>query len=100
MIAIFSVVPLGKEALSKDVSRVIDIIDRSGMEYRLTAMGTVVEGEPEEVWGLIRSCHEKMREFSRRVHTQITIDDREGATDTIRSKIEDIERHLSRKLKT
>ncbi|MFQ5511059.1 MAG: MTH1187 family thiamine-binding protein [Candidatus Krumholzibacteriia bacterium] len=100
MIAIFSVVPLGKEALSSDVAKVIDIIDRSGIDYRLTAMGTIVEGEPGEVWTLVRRCHEKMRECSRRVHTQVTIDDREDATGTIRSKVDDIERHLARKLRT
>ncbi len=100
MIAIFSVVPLGKEALSEEVSRVVDVIDRSGIDYRLTAMGTVVEGEPDEVWRLVRQCHEKMREFSRRVHTQITIDDRQDAENTIHSKVDDIERHLARKLKT
>ena len=100
MIAFFSIVPQGKEALSEDVSKVIDIIDRSGIEYRLTAMGTIVEGEPDEVWRLIRSCHEKMTELSRRVVTHISIDDRRDEKDAIRSKVSDIEKHLSRKLKT
>lgn len=100
MIAIFSVVPLGQEALSKDVSTVIDIIDKSGIDYRLTAMGTIVEGEPDDVWGIIRTCHEQMRSSHHRVHTQITIDDREDEKGAIRSKVDDIERHLSRKLKT
>ena len=100
MIAIFSVVPLGHEALSKHVSEVIDIIDRSGIEYRLTAMGTIVEGEPEEVWSLVRRCHDHMRGAHSRVHTQITIDDREDERGAIDSKVADIERHLARRLKT
>ena len=100
MIALFTVVPQGKEALSKDVSRVIDLIDHSGIEYRLTAMGTIVEGDPAEVWELIRACHEKMRESARRVVTHISIDDRENEVDAINSKVKDIEKHLSRKLKT
>jgi uncharacterized protein (TIGR00106 family) len=100
LIAVFSVVPLGKVALSKDVSAVIDLIDKSGIDYRLTAMGTIVEGEPEAVWQLIRACHEKMRDSNSRVHTQITIDDRAGAQGAIDSKVSDIEQHLSRKLKT
>ena len=100
MIAFFSVVPQGKEALSEDVAKVIDVIDKSGLDYRLTAMGTIVEGEPDAVWGLIRQCHEKMRENARRVYTHISIDDRKDETDAIRSKVSDIEKHLSRKLKT
>jgi uncharacterized protein (TIGR00106 family) len=100
VIAILTVVPMGKEALSKDVSTVIDIIDKSGLEYRLTAMGTIIEGEPDEVWELIRRCHDRMKESANRVHTQITIDDRKDERGAIQSKVADIERHLSRKLKT
>lgn len=91
---------MGKEALSKDVARVIDIIDKSGIDYQLTSMGTIVEGEPDEVWGLIRRCHEAMRDVARRVHTHITIDDRKDEKSAMRSKVDDIEQHLSRKLKT
>ena len=100
MIAIFSVLPQGKEALSKDVSTVIDLIDKSGVDYRLTAMGTIIEGEPDDVWLLIRQCHEKMRERARRVYTLISIDDRQDEKGAIESKVADIEQHLSRKLKT
>jgi uncharacterized protein (TIGR00106 family) len=100
MIAMFTVVPHGKEALSEDVARVIDVIDRSGIEYRLTAMGTIVEGEADQVWALIRQCHETMRSSARRVSTHIAIDDREGKSEAIKSKVGNIERHLQRKLKT
>ncbi len=91
---------MGKESLSEDVSKVIDVIDKSGIEYRLTSMGTIVEGSPDDVWDLIRKCHDKMRELSRRVITHVAVDDRESAVDSIRTKVNDIEKHLSRKLKT
>jgi len=100
VIAHFTVVPMGKESLSEDVARVIDLIDKSGIEYRLTSMGTIIEGEPDVVWSLIRKCHETMRASSRRVVTTITIDDREGKSGAIQSKIDRIEKRLSRKLKT
>jgi uncharacterized protein (TIGR00106 family) len=100
MIAVFTVVPHGKEALSQDVAQVIDIIDKSGIDYQLTAMGTIVEGEPDAVWALIRECHEKMRTLARRVSTHITIDDRQDEKGALQSKVADIEQHLSRKLKT
>lgn len=99
MIAVFTVVPHGKEALSKDVAQVIDMIDRSGVEYQLTSMGTILEGEPDEIWSLIRRCHEKMRTLSRRVSTHITIDDRQDEKGAMQSKVADIEQHLGRTLK-
>jgi uncharacterized protein (TIGR00106 family) len=99
MIAFFSVVPQGKENLAADVAGVLDLIDKSGVDYRLTAMGTIVEGEAEEVWSLIKKCHEEMRRRAARVITQITIDDREGARGRITGKVDDVEKHLGRKLK-
>ena len=100
MIAIITVVPAGKEALSKAVSEVVDVIDTSGISYQLTSMGTILEGEPDEVWAVVRQCHEKMRASNHRVLTHISIDDREDAVESIRTKVDDIENHLARKLKT
>jgi uncharacterized protein (TIGR00106 family) len=99
MIAFFTIVPIGKESLSEDVAAVVDLVDRSGLEYRLTAMGTVVEGPPDEVWSLIRKCHEAMRDRARRVITRIDIDDRAGAEGRITGKVEAVERRLGRSLK-
>ena len=39
----------GSESVSADVAKVIDLIDRSGLSYRLTAMATIIEGEWEPV---------------------------------------------------
>ena len=41
----FAMAPRGHEqSLSADVARIVDIIDRSGLPYQLTAMGTLLEG--------------------------------------------------------
>ena len=38
--------PLDKgESLSQYVARSLDIIDKSGLPYQLTPMGTIIEGE-------------------------------------------------------
>ena len=100
MIVFLTVVPSGREAMSEEVARVIDLIDRSGLSYRLTAMGTVIEGEPDAVWALGRSCHEEMRRTNSRVSTHISIDDRAGTVDALRGKVDAVERRLHRKLKT
>jgi len=42
----FSMAPLGLgESVSEHVARVVDVIDKSGLPYQLTPMGTIVEGE-------------------------------------------------------
>lgn len=45
MVVEFSVVPVGGgEELAGPIARILDLVDRSGLPYRLTAMGTIVEG--------------------------------------------------------
>jgi uncharacterized protein (TIGR00106 family) len=100
MVIEFSVVPVGRgEELAGSVARILDIIDRSGLPYQLTAMGTLVEGDWDEVVGLIRRCHEAMRGESGRVLTHIAIDDRPNASGRLSGKVRDVERALGRTLK-
>ena len=59
----FSMSPLDKgESLSPYVSRIIKIIDESGISYRLNPMGTVLEGEyddmPENAFYMVGSMEE------------------------------------------
>jgi uncharacterized protein (TIGR00106 family) len=100
MLATFSVLPVGVgEALSEHVARIVDIIDTSGLDYRLGAMETTVEGGEDEVMELIMRCHRAGRKAAPRVFTSITIDDREGATGRLTGKIDDVERILGRAVK-
>lgn len=55
MIAQFSIVPLGVGAsVSSYVAKVIKIVDESGLPYRFHAMGTIVEGEWDQIMNLIK----------------------------------------------
>lgn len=64
----FSMSPLGKgESISKYVARSLDIIDKSGLKYRLNPMGTVIEGKWDEVFGVVRKCFEKMKKDCNRI---------------------------------
>ena len=99
MLASFSIAPVGVgEALSKHVAEIVEIIDRSGLKYKLGAMQTTVEGDDAEVMALILQCHRHMRAKAKRVITHIAIDDREGAKDRLTGKVEDVEKALGRKL--
>ncbi len=74
-----AVYPLGTgdASVSREVSRIFDILDRSGLKYQVTVMGTVVEGASAELFTLARELHESVfRDTVKRVVTVIRIDDR------------------------
>lgn len=101
MLAEFSITPIGTgTSVGKWVARCLDIVDRSGLPYRLGPMGTTVEGELDEVLELIKRCHRAVLEDAERVSTSIKIDDRKGVSDQLDAKVKDVERRLGRKLKT
>ncbi len=100
-IAEFSITPIGKGvSVGEYVARCLDIVDRSGIPYRLNPMGTVVEGPLDDVLGLIAQCHKAVAEDCERVSTIIKVDDRKGVSGRLDAKVADVERRLGRKLKT
>ncbi|HEY7129633.1 MAG TPA: MTH1187 family thiamine-binding protein [Nitrospira sp.] len=96
----FSMSPLGKgESVSKYVSRSLDIIDKSGVPYRLNPMGTVLEGEWEEVFSVVRKCYERMRKDCNRISCSIKVDYRKGHSGRLVSKVASVEKTLKRSIK-
>lgn len=99
MLLEFSMSPLGKgESVGEFVAGSLDIIDRSGVPYRLNPMGTVLEGEWDEVMGVVRACYEKMSERCERITCSIKLDWRRGAQDRLTAKTASVEKRLGRKL--
>ncbi len=96
MIVEFSIIPIDKEgkSLSEYIAKTINIIKKSGLQYELHAMGTIVEGDAEEVFDLIKKCHLNMTRFSDRVYTSINIDDRKRATGRLEGKVASVENKL------
>ncbi len=100
MIVNFSVVPIGKgNSLSTQVAEVLKVVDESGINYKLHSMGTILEGDWDEILKLIKKCHERTLEDSDRVLTTITIDDRKGKSGRIVGKVQSVERKLGKELK-
>jgi uncharacterized protein (TIGR00106 family) len=93
----FSVIPVGGgESIGGEIAKVLDIVDKSGLRYQAGSMGTVIEGEWDEVMSTIRQCHEAVRGDGRRVFTSLTMDDRPGKADRITEKLASVERRLGR----
>ena len=88
------------ESSAKDVARVIDIIDKSGLPYKVSAMSTVIEGSWETVMKLINKARLSLRQNNNRIYISITIDDRKGATGRIYGKIKSLEKQLKREVKS
>jgi uncharacterized protein (TIGR00106 family) len=97
----FSMSPFARgESLSPYVARSLDIIDKSGLPYQLTPMGTIIEGEWAEVMAVVTACFETMQADCERISTQIKIDYRAGPGGRIKAKVAAVEGRLGRKLST
>lgn len=101
MIVELSITPLDHGMRMKTyIAPLLDIIDKSGLDYELTAMGTLLEGDSAEIWPLLQRCHDAAVRASSRVETRIVIDDRPGTRGRLAGMVRDIEEALGRKLKT
>jgi len=101
MLAEFSVTPIGKgTSVSEYVARCLDLVDRSGLDYRLNPMGTVVEGPFDDVLALVARCHKAVAADCERVSTVIKIDDRRGVAGQLKGKVARVEAAVGRKLRT
>ena len=100
MLVEFSIVPVGTGAsISPLIATVLRIVSESGVRYKANPMGTVLEGEWDELMGLIKQCHAEIMNNTERVLTTITIDDRKGKEDRIEQKLKSVEEKLGTTLK-
>jgi len=96
----FSMIPLDKgSSFSKYVAKNLDIIDKSGLDYRLGPMGTCVEGEWDDLLALLTKCFRALAEVSERVSVSVKLDHREGRSGRLESKIASVESKVGRELK-
>lgn len=102
MLVEFSIIPIGMgQSISEYVAKAVRIVVVSGLPYKLTAMGTIIEGDWNQVMEVIKRCHDSVLDASERVMIKISIDDRKDAPkNRMKEKIESIERHLKMKLNT
>jgi uncharacterized protein (TIGR00106 family) len=95
MLVSFAMIPLDKGPhFSEDVAGIIRIIRDSGLPYQLTPMSTIVEGEWDEVFGLVKKCRDDLRKTSDRISIKIWIDDKAGAKDMLHTKTKSVEEKL------
>lgn len=97
----FSMAPGGKgESVSEYVARILDVIDRSGVPYQLTPMGTILEGEWDQVMGVVTACFRALETDCTRIGVHLKVDYRAGPAGRLHSKTAKVEERLGRKLST
>jgi uncharacterized protein (TIGR00106 family) len=97
----FSMFPTDKgESVSKYVSQIIGEIDKSGVTYQLTPMGTILEGTWDEVFGLVGRCFKILEPQANRIYSNIKLDYRKGDESRMKSKINKIQTILDKKVST
>jgi uncharacterized protein (TIGR00106 family) len=97
----FSLYPTDKGAsVSEFVKRNLEIIDDSGLPYKLGPMGTCLEGEYDAVMAVVKQCFDRMTEDSERVACQIKIDYRAGRSGRLEGKVQTLKDKTGRNLRT
>ena len=89
----FSMFPTDKGgSVSEDVSRVINMIRESGVPYKLTAMGTIIETESmEQALDIVQRAYDLLSEDAARIYSSLKIDARRDKANRLSGKIESIE---------
>jgi uncharacterized protein (TIGR00106 family) len=99
MLVGLSIIPVGVgSSIGDQLAEVLKIIDASGLTYKVNPMGTVIEGEWDDIMKLIKKCHSAVMKTSERALTTIIIDDRKGKPNRIEEKVKSIERRIGRSL--
>jgi uncharacterized protein (TIGR00106 family) len=98
VIADIAIVPLGVGlSLSPYVAACERILAEAGLAPRLHANGTNVEGEWEQVFAALRSCHEALHAMGApRVSTNLRCGTRTDRDQTMDDKVRSVEEKLGR----
>jgi uncharacterized protein (TIGR00106 family) len=85
-------------SVSAQVSKIIDAIDKSGVAYQLTPMGTVVETETmKEALAIIELAYEQLNDCER-VYSSLKFDIRKNTKNRLKTKIASVQKTLNRKV--
>ncbi len=97
VLAEFSMTPLGeRESMSRYVARCMEVVQQSGVTYRLTPMGTILEGSIDQVLEVVHRCFEVLASDCHRITCSAKFDYRQGDQSRLDSKVASVEKVLGR----
>jgi uncharacterized protein (TIGR00106 family) len=93
VIADLCLVPMGVGvSVSEYIVACERVIQKAGLEYHLHAYGTNVEGEWEEVFEVVRRCHEVVHEMGApRIHSTMRFGTRVDREQSMWDKVRSVE---------
>lgn len=94
-----TIIPIGtpETSLSRYVAAAVSALDKSGVKYTITGMGTIIETDsPEKLFNSIKMAHEAVfNTGAQRVATSIKIDDRRDKEETVEEKVSSVKKIIS-----
>ena len=97
MLVAFSITPLGAgDSVGELVADAVRVVRESGLPNRTDSMFTTIEGEWDEVMDVVKRATDAVAAKAPRVSLVLKADIRPGITDGLTSKVETVERYLSR----
>ena len=85
--------------VSVSVSKIIDMIDQSGVAYQLTPMGTIIETDTmREALDIIEKAYEALADCER-IYSSLKFDIRKGKSNRLKTKIASVEKRIGREVK-
>ncbi len=90
----FSIFPMDKgESVSAYASRAVKIIKASGLAHHIGPMGTAIEGQWDEVIGVVGLCLEDLQKDCDRLYMTMKVDYRKkGEPGRIAKKVKTVEK--------
>ncbi len=94
----FAMFPTDKgSSVSNYVSKVIEMIRNDCKDYKLTAMGTIIETETlNEALTIVQKAHDILEKDSDRIYSSIKLDIRKDKDKRLQNKISSIEEKIGK----
>jgi uncharacterized protein (TIGR00106 family) len=94
----FAMFPTDKGiSVSKEVSRLIEMIEKSGIKYKLGSMGTTIETETfAEALEVLQKSYEILEPDTERIYASINFDIKKSQEFRMEKKIESIEQKIGK----
>lgn len=84
-------------SVSPYVSKVINMIKDSGLEYKLTAMGTIFEtNDMPEALQIIENAYNMLKPDCDRIYSTVSFDIRKGKENRLAGKIQSVESKIGK----
>ncbi|MCI0511414.1 uncharacterized protein (TIGR00106 family) [Chromohalobacter marismortui] len=90
------VVPLGVGvSVGEYIAACQRVIDAAGLEYRMHAYGTNIEGPWDDVMAVVKACHQRVHEMGApRITTTLKMGTRIDREQHMDDKVSSVEQHL------